>query len=242
MKICVLKCDNAPDKTIEKFGDYDKIYNTFLNIDNETKTITFECHKNKFPQKELINKNSEINGFIITGSKHSSYDNFEWIKRLKNLIIDIDNLKLKMVGICFGHQIIADALGGKVIINPNGWNIGVHKIYINKNYKKKLDKLFDYNDVLYMQYIHKDIVSDVGKSNLEIFAYSNKIKNMGMIKKNHILTFQGHPEYLPDMVKNLYMQRLNIIPPNIIKNVEKNLNNPIDRNVLSKGIIKFYKK
>ena len=41
MKICVLKCDNAPDKTIEKFGDYDKIYNTFLNIDNETKTITF---------------------------------------------------------------------------------------------------------------------------------------------------------------------------------------------------------
>ena len=55
-------------------------------------------------------------------------------------------------------------------------------------FEKKLDKLFDYNDVLYMQYIHKDIVSDVGKSNLEIFAYSNKIKNMGMIKKNHILT------------------------------------------------------
>ena len=77
---------------------------------------------------------SNYDGFVITGSTASVHDDALWIGRLEQLIIEIDHAQLPLFGACFGHQIIAKALGGKVGNNPHGWSLGtaVTEFYQNR--------------------------------------------------------------------------------------------------------------
>ena len=71
-------------------------------------------------------------GFIITGSKSSAYDDKQWIRDLEALIQKLHARRKKMVGIYFGHQIIAKALGGVVSKSDKGWGVGIHTYELNK--------------------------------------------------------------------------------------------------------------
>src|SRR5262245_23341815 len=66
-------------------------------------------------------------GYVITGSRHAAYEELWWIERLVQLIRALDAQKHPLVGICFGHQLIARALGGNVFKAPQGWGVGVHE-------------------------------------------------------------------------------------------------------------------
>lgn len=69
---------------------------------------------------------SQIDGVLITGSRHSAYDDFNWIADLKQYLVELRNLKKPVAGICFGHQIMAEAYGGKVETSDQGWLVGRH--------------------------------------------------------------------------------------------------------------------
>ena len=62
----------------------------------------------------------------MTGSPSSANDGFDWIERLSDLIVDADSKNKRIVASCFGHQLIADALGGRVEKSDKGWGIGRH--------------------------------------------------------------------------------------------------------------------
>ena len=64
-------------------------------------------------------------GWLITGSKHAAYGPEPWIPALKRLIQAIVAADLPLAGICFGHQIIAEALGGRVVKSDKGWGLGL---------------------------------------------------------------------------------------------------------------------
>lgn len=65
-------------------------------------------------------------GWLITGSRHAAYEDLPWIHWLAGFIRELDARKIPLVGICFGHQLIAKALGGEVVKAPQGWGVGVH--------------------------------------------------------------------------------------------------------------------
>jgi len=66
-------------------------------------------------------------GWLITGSRHAAYEDLPWIHWLADFIRELDARKIPLVGICFGHQLIARALGGEVVKAPQGWGVGVHE-------------------------------------------------------------------------------------------------------------------
>ena len=70
--------------------------------------------------------------YVITGSRHGAYEELEWIEKLIEWIKVTREDKKKIVGICFGHQVIAKAFGASVILNPAGFELGVYQLDLEK--------------------------------------------------------------------------------------------------------------
>lgn len=141
MKIGILKCDTAMLNVLKKYGDYDKIILDFLKLSNNNISMkSFDCVKGELPGESDFDT---CQGFIISGSRYSVYDNYNWIFDLKIKIREMNRLNIKMIGICFGHQIIINALGGRVEPNEYGWEVSVNPIYgsIRKILKKDFNLL-----------------------------------------------------------------------------------------------------
>lgn len=212
MDVGILICGKTYGNIGEKFGDYGKIYKDFLLLSERCKNFRFKyynCYDGEFPNKDDI---EVCHFFMLTGSAYSSYENLEWIHQLKDLVRTLDKIKKKMVGICFGHQIIAEALGCKVIPHPKGWEVSVCPLELNNESEVLFQKKTEYIKRLYIYQMHKDIVKSINKeSGLKIFCHNKHCKNQGFIKEKHILTFQGHPEYCSEIIKVFLNKRRNIM-------------------------------
>jgi len=103
------------------------VYNTFLKLaDSDLRVRTYDATKGELPASV-----DECDAYVITGSPSSAYDEDVWIEKLAGFIQRLDEANHPLVGICFGHQIIAKALGGRVGKSDKGWGIGVHEYVWN---------------------------------------------------------------------------------------------------------------
>ena len=187
------------DELIHEYGDYgDFMIRMFYQNNTNERFIKYKINDNTFPtNKEL----SQLSCIIITGSKCDSFcKNTEWIIKLKELIYNImtnDKYKhIKLIGICFGHQIIAEALYGKVIRNHIvDWEIGIRNIILTEQFYEMFpnidaDKCKSLNVIEH----HRDIVYKLPK-NAVLLGSSMNTRNEIYSIGNRILCIQGHPEF-----------------------------------------------
>ncbi len=118
MQIGILQTGHAPDALIAQTGDYPAMFARLLDGHGLT-FRTWAVVDGEFP--ESIH---DAEGWLITGSRHGAYEDHPWIPPLEDFIRDGYAARVPLVGICFGHQIIAQALGGKVEKYPGGWSVG----------------------------------------------------------------------------------------------------------------------
>ena len=141
MKIGILNADTVQIKGASGFGQYPEMFSKiFWSVDPNIQFKTYEVQFGDYP-RDL----NECNAYLITGSKASAYDDDQWIHDLKKFIQRLHQNKKKLVGVCFGHQIIAEALGGSVRKSPTGWHAGVDSISLNHNGYEYGDKGKKYN-------------------------------------------------------------------------------------------------
>ena len=115
MKIGILQTGHSPDNMKEAMGDYGQMFEKLL----DNRGFTFQIWSvvdNEFPASAM-----DADGWLITGSKFGAYEDHDWIAPLEELIRAIRETGKPLVGVCFGHQIIAQALGGTVEKFAGGW-------------------------------------------------------------------------------------------------------------------------
>jgi GMP synthase (glutamine-hydrolysing) len=214
MKIGILQTGHLPDEMLETTGDYSALFTRLLDGHG------FVFHTWNVVDNELPDGADQADAWLITGSKHGVYEDHPWIKPLETLIRQIAAAGLPMVGICFGHQIIAQALGGHVVKFDGGWAIGRQS--------------YDMGDVrLQLNAWHQDQVVTRPEGS-RVLASNAFCENAILAYGDHILTIQPHPEFAASEIQSLLEQRApGVVPAPLIKDATTELPNPVDNAAMS---------
>ena len=117
MKIGILKCDSTNEHFMEEHGDYQDWYKSlFQSVEPSLEFETYDVILGEYPKKM-----QENDVYLITGSRYGANDGDKWIDDLEIFVLELQHQKHPLIGICFGHQIIAKALGGKTELASQGW-------------------------------------------------------------------------------------------------------------------------
>ena len=187
MKIGILHTGIVPESLQQEYISYAQMFIDLLGSrSNDFEFKIYEVLEMAFPENV-----DECDGWIITGSKYGVYENHPWIKPLSALVRSIAANKSPMLGVCFGHQLIAQALGGKVENSSKGWGLGFDTYTI----ENKPDYMANMSDsTLILNIFHQDQVVSLPEG-ATVFAKSDFCENAGFYIENHVLTIQAHPEF-----------------------------------------------
>ncbi len=192
--IGILQTGKNHEELVGQYGTYAEMLEALINAEEMLFEFKkFEILDDEFPQSHL-----DCDGWIITGSKHGVYEDLPWIKRLSQLINDIYHTGRPLLGVCFGHQIIAQALGGHVEKSKKGWGLGLHTYRIDN----KSDFMANLTEQITLNICHQDQVIRPPKGSV-VYAQSDFCECAGFFIEDKVLTMQAHPEFLVDFTKEL---------------------------------------
>ena len=187
IRLAILKTDYVRTEWVPEFGEYPDMFEAvFRKCDPSIIFQTFDTQLNEYPA-DL----DAFDAYLITGSKSSVYDKEPWIEILMEFVRELNEQQRKLIGICFGHQLVAQALGGRVEKSPKGWGVGVHTHIFNEIQEWHDGKTREFNILV----SHQDQVIQ-NADGAKVLAGSDFCENAVCQLDNHVLTFQGHPEFV----------------------------------------------
>lgn len=195
--IYIIKTGTTFESTKEKFGDFDRwIKNTIK--DKNIKTINIE-------QYEKLPNLKSAKGFIITGSHSMVTEELNWSLELEKYIRKVSSKNIPLLGICYGHQLITKALGGRANFNPKGKEIG--SVKIKKLISSKNDPLF-YNipEKFYGHETHYQSALKLPSSAV-VLAKNSHDKHQAVRFNNTTWGVQFHPEFDENIMKEYIIKQ-----------------------------------
>lgn len=203
MKITILQTGLVPEPMRDDFDSYGRMMQTML----ESADGDFDYEVVSLVENEPLPPIAQVEALLITGSSHGVYDPLPWIAPLKDFIKQAYARHLPMVGICFGHQIMAEALGGHAGKSDKGWGLGRHDY--------QLINLPEYlampTEKISVTASHQDQVLKVPPE-AEIIAKSDFTPYAGLYYPNGpAISVQPHPEFDDAFSRTLFTKRKGVV-------------------------------
>jgi GMP synthase-like glutamine amidotransferase len=232
MKIGILKTDAVRPEWVPDFGEYPDMFIALLaKADPDLEFAVYDVEEGEYPDDI-----DEVDAYLITGSKSSVYEEKAWIARLMDFVRELHAREKKIVGICFGHQIIAHALGGKTEKSHKGWGVGRHTHSFNHSpdWHDGGDADFD------ILVSHQDQVV-ANATGAKVLAGSDFCENAVVQLGDHILTFQGHPEFVSEYSREIMDFRREAIGEDVYSSGMDSLAKDAEGDRVARWIVNFLK-
>ncbi len=203
MKIGILETGEVAGKLGEDHGQYPPMFETLLGAADPG--FTFETIR--VVSGEMPEGPAQCDGWLVTGSRHGVYDDLPWIEPLKTFLRDCIAARVPVAGICFGHQILAEAMGGKVVKSDRGWGVGVHayEVQAQPSWMEGLGEMFA------ARAVHQDQVVE-RPENATVLASSAFCDYAalvyGDIERPAAISVQPHPEFTAEFVGDIIHKRI----------------------------------
>jgi GMP synthase-like glutamine amidotransferase len=230
MRIGILKTDTVRSEWVPEFGEYPDMFMALLGqVDPELEFEVFDVEQGQFPQDI-----DEVDAYLMTGSKSSVYDDKPWIAQLMEFVRELHRREKKLVGICFGHQLVAHALGGSTGKSAKGWGVGLHthRFTSTPAWHDQADPEFQ------ILVSHQDQVLE-NAVGAEVLASSVFCENAVCQIGDHILTLQGHPEFIPAYSREIMELRREMIGESVYSNGVASLVRAPQRERVAGWIVNF---
>lgn len=251
-RIAIIEPDLPTPLALERYGTYGAIFSRLLEIgglelgkaDSPVEISTYYVVENptNFPSL-AADSPDRPDAVLITGSRFNAYDNDDWIVALvefaRRCLVDE---KIKVLGICYGHQIIGRALGSKVGPNPKGWEISATKVALTDKGKEIFTELSAGGELSIME-MHRDIVFDVPPhtDNVHVLGSTPVCPIQGLYKPGAFWSLQGHPEFDAFIEEQLLVDRhkKGLFSDEFVADGLARVGNQNDGNTIAKAMVRF---
>ncbi|MDC1286456.1 type 1 glutamine amidotransferase [Gammaproteobacteria bacterium] len=185
MKIGILETGLVREELADRNDPYPVMFERLLGLaGRKLEFAAYSVIRGQMPESI-----EACDGWLITGSRHGVYEALDWMLELQEFIRELAAAGRPLIGICFGHQIIAEALGGKVVKSELGWKVGVQRYDLERRY----GWMGESPHSVAMYAYHQDQVLQCPPA-AEVFLSSADCPLAGLSYGDSIISVQAHPE------------------------------------------------
>jgi GMP synthase-like glutamine amidotransferase len=233
MQIALLACDDVPSRLRHIAGGYQDMFDALLRPHMPELAFTrYDVRAGEIPATPDAH-----DVYLCTGSRHSVYDALDWIEPLKAFVRDINDTGKTFVGICFGHQLLAQALGGEVAKAEQGWGIGV----LDMDIVQPEPWMQPPQNHCTLQYMHGDQVQHLPPESTLLAVAPHCPVAMFKVRET-MLGIEGHPEFPAAYEEALLLSRRERIGADAVDAALASLTRPTDHEVAGRWIANFIRQ
>ncbi len=234
MQVTIIETGRAPGRLSEDFPRYPSMFVSLLAAADPDFTFSTV----QVLDGEGLPDPTACEAVLITGSPFGVYDSTPWMDPLRGFIRGVFAAKRPMIGVCFGHQVIADAMGGDVRKSDKGWGIGRHVYDITA----PADWMASAGSQVALSVSHQDqvITPPPGARTLARSAHTDHA--MLVYDSAPVMSLQGHPEFSDEFVAALYgARRGKSLTDAQVDGALASLNSHVDGALVGQWMARFYR-
>lgn len=226
MRLGILETGEPP-ASLASFGRYPAMFERLLGRPG-WEFVFFDVREQVYP-----NAPDDCEAYLVTGSAADAYADAAWIVRLKDFLNEVKS-KVPLVGICFGHQVLAEAFGGKVAKAPVGWGIGRHQYEVMAPQPWTGDAT-----TIALPASHQDQIVALPPG-AEVVAGNDFCPYGVLAYRDHpAISMQLHPEFSTAYATALAVSRQDAIAGDVIDAALVSLAEPADQLIAAQWIVDF---
>lgn len=230
LEVGLLECDHVGGPLRDIGGDYSDMFRGLLSgATADLELVPYDVVAGQFPDDPARHPS-----WLITGSSYSVFDDEPWITRLLDFIRAVHAGGQRLVGVCFGHQAIAAALGGSAARSDRGWGVGVHAMDVvgerdwMQPRQPHIRLVMSHQDEVLTMPPGATVLGQAPCCGIAMFEYGDRM-----------LGIQGHPEYSTAYASALLDTRVDRIPAELVEAARTTFTDQTDAAVVSEWIARF---
>lgn len=231
MRIGILQCDDVMEELQPEFGNYPAMFeHLFGEMAPDWQFVIYRAVDGELPDSV-----DACDGYITTGSRYGVNDGDQWIEQLERFVATLVREGKKYVGICFGHQLLAKVLQGRVELSERGWGVGMsfNQVEVKKPWMEPFQSSLD------LVVSHQDQVTELPEG-AEVLASSRFCPYYMLQYNQHLMSVQGHPEFSKAYSSALISRRADRIPAARVREGQASLSASVDDRLMMQWIINFF--